>query len=188
MKGTEEMEMNAPIETVDRQESRRQDFEQRVVYKILFHAGILGRIRQFKEERLEQTGSSRLTLEWFRERFPDFPIRLGAALLLDSKSPPWTDVFRRFTRSPFFQAYQQWREDQQIDDRREPAGLVFNLDATTFVLHNFAGTAKPSHKRAIRVIGQPPVTFVIEELSALLGCVGDSWAQENNGRTKGNTK
>ena len=174
------MTANTLIEPSDRQESRRRDFEQKVVYKLLSHAGVLGQIRQFKAEQLAEAGSPQLTLEWFRKRFPGFPIRLGATLLSDSKSPPWTDVFQCFTATAFFRAYQRWREDRQIDDHREHAGLVFNLDSVTFVLHNLAGTAKPSRMRVVRTLGQPPVTFVIEEFNALLGCVGDSWVQENS--------
>ncbi len=188
MNGNEQMEMNAPIKTIDRRESRRQDFEQRVVYKILWRADVLGQVRQFKAETTAQTGSPQLTLEWFRARFPGFPIRLGAALLPDGKSPPWTDVFQRFTATALFQAYQQWRNDQQIDDHGEQVGLVFNLDAVTFVLHNLAATAKPRGMRVVRVLGQPPVTFVIEKLGVLLGSIGDSWAQGSNETVRSGNK
>jgi hypothetical protein len=173
------MEMSVPIETVDREENRRQDFTQKVVYKLLSHGRVLGRVRQFKAEKLAQTGSSQLTLPWFHRRFPGFPVRLGATLVPNSKSPPWPDLFQRFTKTDFFRAYQQWREEQEIDDHRENAGLVFNLDTVTFVLHNLTGTAKPSRMRAVRILGQPPVTFVIEEFSALLGSIGNSWAQDS---------
>ena len=180
MNGNEQMASNEPITTADRQESRRQDFEQRVVYEILWRAGIHGQVRQLKAEKATQTGSPRLTLEWFRTRFPGFPIRLGAALLPDGTSPPWIDVFERFTTTPLFLAYQQWRDDQQVDDHVEQVGLVFNMGAVTFVLHNLVGTEKPRGMRVVRTLGCPPVTFVIEEFRVLLGSIGDSWAQETS--------
>jgi hypothetical protein len=178
MNETEQMEMNADIRTVDRQESRRQDFEQKMVYNVLLSGGVFRQVRQFKAEQLEQTGSSQLTLEWLRQRFPDFPIRLGATLLPDSKSPPWIDIFEKFTTTAFFRAYRQWCKDQKIDDHREHVGLVFNLDATSLVLHNLVDTAKPSRVQVVRTLGKPPVTFVIEELGVLLGRIGDGWAQK----------
>ncbi len=133
--------MSTTIDHEDLQESRRADFEQQVVYKCLRAGGVIGQIRQFKAEQLELSGSPQLNLHWFRERYPAFPLRLGAVLLTEA-APPWLDLFSRFTRTGFFTAYGQWCKREGIDDHKETAGLVSNMDGVTFVLNNYQAAAE----------------------------------------------
>ncbi len=158
---------------------RRQDFEGQVVRKIMRHIGQIGLLGRFKAERQAECGSRQLTLDWFHRKYPTFPVRLGAVLLADSRPPPWPDVFLRLMSSGFFKAYRRWCEEQDIDDHQEHVGLVFNLGPVTFVLHNFDRPAKGHATGIIRVVGKPPVTFVLEEFKSLLDTVGSDWARND---------
>jgi hypothetical protein len=163
----------------DLQESRRADFEQQVVCKCLRAGGVIGRIKEFSAEQLELSGSSQLSLAWFHKRYPAFPLKLGA-VLLDEDTAPWTDLLARFTHTRLFTAYRQWCEREVIDDHKEAAGLVFNMDRVTFVLHNLKAAAERPNRRVIRAIGTPPVTFAFEELEPLLDSIGRVWALDGS--------
>ena len=154
-----------PIDCAD---DRRCDFERHVVVQILKRA---------REPILPTTGES-INLTWFRERYPRFPIRLGAGLLSGREPFPWEDFFKRFTKTPCFLAYQQWRSAENLDDSRERVGVVFNCHCTLVVLHNWNGPRKVETCRLVRAIGTPRVRFAIEPLEWLLAAIGADWAKE----------
>jgi hypothetical protein len=165
-----------PADTqVDLTEFERRDFEQQVVCKVLRSGGAIGRLKSFTQEhqRLHQT--PQLSLAWFRDRYPQFPVRLHAVLFAE-KPPDWIDMFQHFTTTTVFAAYRRWRQAENLDDRRETLGLVFNLDGITFVLHNHQAAMEVPGRRFIRLLGDPPVTFAFEEFETLLRCIGRSWA------------
>jgi hypothetical protein len=167
--------MKTEHDTLD--ESRRADFEEQVVCKILRAGDVIARIRQFKEEQRTLSGSPQLTLAWLRGRFPSFTLRLRA-VLLDDDELILADLFNRFTSTAFFKAYRHWCNSDRIDDHKEAVGLVFNIDGVTFVLHNCQAALKQPVRRVIRSIGSPPVTFAFEELSSLLDSIDNDWTAE----------
>jgi hypothetical protein len=166
--------------TADIRESQRQDFEQQVVYRVLRRAGLIGRLRALKDELESRSGSRRLTLKWLSERYPGFPLRLGAVLLPDGAEVRCGDVFMRFTNTAFFQSYKRWLEEQGLDDRRDHVGVVFNVIGTTFVLNNLPGDQPKGSSRLVRVVGKPPVTLYLEALEGMLCRIGPGWALEQN--------
>ena len=172
--------MNSSASSQDVQAERRRDFEQQVVCYLLRNGGLIGQLSRFKDERAETSGSRRLTLDWFHRRFPQFPVRLGATLLDDSTSPPWQDIFVRFTKCKFFEAYRRWRKDQGLDDHVQRIGLVFNLDRRAFVLHNQVRPVRGLGTRVVRSVGDPPVVLLLEQLGSLLESIGTEWAEAEN--------
>jgi hypothetical protein len=157
-------------------EARQRDFEQQVVYKILRQGGLIGRIGELKKDHELQFGSRKLTLEWLRRRYPDFPLYLGAPPVPEDTSMSWGDLYRRFTATPLFRMYKQWQVDQNLDDRREHLGIVFNSYGMTVAVHNLEGDLVKKHGRIVRPLGNPPVTIVIEEFNVLLHNIGKDWA------------
>ena len=159
-------------------EARQRDFEQQVVCKMLRHGGLIGRIHELKEGHESQFGSRKLTLEWLRRRYPDFPLRLGAPPFPKDASMNWGDLYHRFTATPLFRMYKQWRVDLGLDDRRDHLGVVLNSYGTTIAVHNLPGDLVRGHGRIVRPLGNPPVTIVIEEFNVLLQNMGKDWAGE----------
>ncbi len=168
--------MNPSADDRQLREARRRDFEQQIVTKILYHAGVVYMLRDLKTDCSEVTGSPQLTLDWFHDRFPDFPVRLGA-VAIPKLEIEWTDVFQRFTATRFFQAYRDWRSGRGHDDRREHVGIVFNTTGLTFVLHNHPSHPTGRTCRVVRSLGDPPVRFVLELFESMLEsvCEDCSW-------------
>lgn len=162
-----------------RAEERRRDFERQVVIQILTHTGMLYLLSEWKAALVQQRRDDRLTLAYFYERYPQFPIRLGAVLLPDRSHVEWTDFFNRFTRTAYFRAYQRWREEHNLNDVRDPLGIVFNSPHVTTVLHTWNGRRAPGTTRLVRTLGRPSVTFTLETLASMLRAIGPDWANNN---------
>jgi hypothetical protein len=156
--------------------ARQRDFEQQVVCKILRHGGVIGQIHELNKDHEAQYGSRKLTLEWLRRRYPDFPLRLGAPPVPKDTAMGWDDLYHRFTATPLFRMYKQWQLDQNLDDRREKVGIVLNSYGMTVAVHNLEGDLVEGHSRIVRPLGDPPVTIVIEEFNVLLQNIGKNWA------------
>ena len=166
--------MSSEMSESELAEFRRRDFEQQVVCKILRAGGVLHRLREFRDEQYEVSGCRQLSLKWFGEQFPRFPLRLGATLL--AEAPLWPELFLHFTTLPFFKAYCEWRDAEGLNDRGPPLGLVFNLEAVTLVLHTYSDAPSRPNRRLTRLIGRPPVEFQLEPLEFLLQGIGKDWA------------
>jgi hypothetical protein len=156
--------------------ARQEDFEQQVVCKILRHGGLIGQIRELKKDHQSHFGSRKLTLAWLRKRYPDFPLRLGAPPPPKDTSLSWGDLYYRLTATPLFRMYKQWQLAQSLDDRREPLGIVFNSYEMTVAVHNLPGDQTERHGRIVRLLGNPPVTIVIESFDVMLQRIGKDWA------------
>ena len=85
--------------------ARQRDFEQQVVCKILRHASLIGQIRELKKEHASQFGSGKLTLEWLRQRYPGFPLYLGAPPVPKDILMNWGDLYYRFMAMSLFRMY-----------------------------------------------------------------------------------
>ena len=154
----------------------QRDFEQQVVCKILRHGGMIGQIHELKRDHESQFGSRKLTLEWLRRRYPHFPLRLGAPLFPKDTAMGWGDLYYRFTATPVFWTYKQWQLDQNLDDRRDHLGIVFNTSGMTVAMHNLEGPMVSRHGRLVRLLGNPAATIFIEEFNVLLQYIGKDWA------------
>jgi hypothetical protein len=157
-------------------DDRDRDFERHVVMRVIKHAaGTLPAVDPRRARLVVPTGSEPVTLTWFRETYPRFPIRLGAVLLPSREPLPWEDFFRRFTKTAYFVAYQRWCAAETLDDRRDRVGIAFNCQGMAVVLHNWDGPRKVDTCRLVHAIGRPPVTLVVEPLERLLTAIGFNW-------------
>ena len=157
-------------------EERRRDFERQVVITILNRTGKLYQLAEWKTALAAQGLDVRLTLAYFFERYPGFPIHLGAVVLPDHNPIEWTDFFNRFTLTPYFLAYQRWREEHDLDDTRVPLGIVFTTPHVAMVLHTWTGRRRRDTPHLVRTLGRPAVTFTLETLASMLRAIGPDWA------------
>ena len=167
----------------DTEELERMDFEHQVVCKILRSGGVIGNIRKYVEEHQRLHIFPTLTLDWLRAKFPEFPVEL-VAVLFTERLPDWPQMFKCFTTTKLFRAYQRACEHAAVNDRHQTLGLVFNMDGITFVLHNFEPAISLPGRRIVRQLGNPPVTFAFEEFATLLACIDKVWASDPAGGTE----
>lgn len=170
-----------------REEDRQACFEERVVKQILRTIGV--EISTAKAEALRRYGSSALTIMWFAEEYPMFPVKLDAEKL------PWVfgievhQLFgRKSDRNPWLRAFTRAAARYSWDDfRREPCGLVFHAPkaegAGSMIFRNHLGKDDPAEQichepRIIGRFGKPPMFWVIQSLSSFLEELGTDWYDE----------
>jgi len=155
-----------------RQDSRTvAAVEEKVVKSILKKFGFLSNLTKLKDECRSVTGSPDISLVWFQQAYPSFPVWLGAG------SVPWVrdllgELRERFTKTDLFRAWEGVSENKPDTDDR-PVGLVFVWPSFgECILHNdWRGGAGFDRVPGVRVIttlkslGDP---FVIEPFSQYL--------------------
>jgi hypothetical protein len=173
-------------------ETQRQDtFEDAVVAQLLRTGGLGAQIGRLRQESSEVQRGAKLTLPWFNQRFPRFPVRLGARKLANIHKVQLGELFGPgFMKTPMMRAYVDLQVDMDASDADERIGLVFAWPhiptAGTMVLHNYpievAEVPDPSlryerNTRIVRPYGNPPVVYVIDPLKEFLFSIGTDWAE-----------
>ncbi len=81
------------------------------------------------------TGVDNLTFAMFSEEFSDFPVSMGARDIPYLHQLTFTDLWKRFTKTNIFVAYQNLQDELEHTDR--PCALFFNWPQVGgLVLHN----------------------------------------------------
>lgn len=168
---------------------RQQSYEETIIKRILRDAGAApSNWGILVNECKARTGLTYLNFEWFRDRYPRFPIQLLPQKVAKAHRTSLVDLFKRFTHTRVFEAFQELVLAHGVDLQRNNAGLVFELgELGACVMHNYPRldhlgvdeTAKGDHgTRIVRPVGFPVITYVVEQLPSLLIGIGKEWAQD----------
>lgn len=169
--------------------NRQEHYEETIIKRILRGAGQApSNWGVFVNECRERTGLDHLNFEWFRDRYPRFPLRLLPQKIAKAHRTTLIDVFKRFTTTRVFEVYQELAQFHGVNLKEHYAGLVFEMgELGACVLHNYPRldhlgtdeTARGDHgTRIVRPVGFPVVVYVVEQLPSLLDGIGKEWAQE----------
>lgn len=106
-----------------------------VVFRfVLSHSTKPPTYQYFLQEYVRFCGARRedakIPLGWFCGECQDFPYYLGASKPAGVHTITVTDLFKRFTKQPFIEAYEELRQTQPPDDTR-PCVLVFDWPGWT---------------------------------------------------------
>jgi hypothetical protein len=108
-------------------------YEAGIVKKILGRAGLAASEARLRQRCRDVTGCPDLTLAWFKQEYPDFPVNLVARKL------PWVHTmdlpmfFLSFTKTKLWSAWQEAMEHEG----EESVGLVFPFPKVgDLILHN----------------------------------------------------
>lgn len=172
-----------------REEVRQATFEESAVKRLLAVAGVKYNLTASRGEAASIGSDHALSFPWFHDRYPRFPVRMGASKLAYMHWIEVPDLFGRgFTKTKFFREYLLFLQQAGLDDTRERVGLVFNWpDIGMMVLHNYPveqqNTPDPDLRtergtRIVRPFGNPLVIYVIETVTDFLANIGNDWATE----------
>lgn len=168
---------------------RQQHYEETIIKRILRDAGAAPSNWGIAvNECKERTGLTYLNFEWFRERYPRFPVHLLPQKVPKAHRTSLIDLFKRFTATRVFTAFQELVLFHGEDVTKNNVGIVFELgELGACVLHNFPrfdhlssdDTSRGDHgTRIVRPVGLPVVVYVVEQLPSLLDGIGKEWAQD----------
>jgi len=168
---------------------RRGAFEERVVRRILKDSGLVVNFAEAKRGLVDRGEADTLTLSWFNEHYPEFPMTLVAQKIPYTHRATLADLYgrKRFQALPWWKEYQEQAAQTGVDIVTDKLALVFNLphaqDAFLMVLHNqpsvsvsiAAEQREDPYPRTIFPIGKTGVTAVLESFPGFMMTVGDSW-------------
>lgn len=168
---------------------RQEGFEEAIVKRLLRSGGVELRVGQAKQQSWEDFQTRSLTFDWFRQRYPQFPVNMGSSKLPFTSGTHigWTDLFGSgFMKLPWVAEYIKLCHTMSWNVHTERVALCFNAPKLgTTVLHNQPiqahNVVDPERRtepetRILRPIGNPRVTYVIETISSFLDTVGTDWA------------
>jgi hypothetical protein len=153
--------------------------EEKVVKDILKAANASGLFKSILAECKEETGLNTVTLGWFINRYPGFPVWLGI------RKVEWQrDVFgallKRFTLTPCFKAWEEINDSKPEGDDRS-SGCVFTWPSFgVCCIHQYS----PSYLEntdgfwITRKLPSFEERFIIEPLSQLLKTI--NWTMPGN--------
>lgn len=172
-------------------------WEERVFKDVLEAGNRMHAINEIREINRELTGYADLRRQAFYKRFPKFPLNIcpGAQRWVAIPSPQ--DLCNRFTKTPLYRAYDDCLWAHNVAPNEHPVVFVFEVHGIgRIAMHNNTGlTLFPWHSGGVnnalfhsprevtrgiylvRTIGNPPVTFVIEQFKTLLALV-KTWGDE----------
>jgi hypothetical protein len=181
-----------PEELARLRETQRNAFEERIIKKILGDANVDYHLATARHEASLMNGGDRLlTFDWFQEKYPMYPVRLGAAKIPRTHEITCGHLFGHgFTKLPFYKEFINFLDQADIDMNSERAALVFNwtgikAGGSAMVIHNYPTSSHIRQEdpdlrlergtRIVRPFGYPPVVYVIESLNDFLLSVGKDW-------------
>jgi hypothetical protein len=150
--------------------------EELIVLRILRSLSNARLAVRYRDELRKQSASGRLTLSLLYQRFPHFPMKLGAVVVNEEPPPKPVDLVKRFTRTPYFRAYAKWIAENDIDESTRDSGVVICTNGSTLVLHNRRDIFRIRGAQMLRQVGHPPITLVLESFDSLLVSIGTDWA------------
>lgn len=147
-----------------------------------------GHIKELKEICKAQTSQSRVTLSWFSEEFPGFPVKMFY------KNVPWVrdmwdGLYSKFKKTDL---YSSWKEEEDkfkgVHSDGRPSVLVFNWPKwKTCCMHNceserFGGSwysvvSNDKSRESLKIVRSLATgeTFVIEPFDQFLESI--SWSK-----------
>ena len=178
---------NADGDRARREEMRQATFEETAVKRLLAVANVKFHLVTARQEAARITKEHALSFAWFHDAWPRFPVRMGACKLPSMHAIAVSDLFGSgFTKTKFFREYITFLQQENVDDTKDRAGLVFNWpDIGLMVLHNYPveqqNTADPDARtergtRIVRPFGNPLVIYVIETAADFMANIGNDWA------------
>jgi hypothetical protein len=161
----------------------KQSMEDGMVKKVMQKTGLIYNLENLRQRCHEATGRRDLNFEWFHDEYPSFPVRLTAKKAYWLRDMLVEDIYKSFTRTTAFRAYESACEELDVDPRSEAFGVIFRWPGiATMVLHNYMideelidmGT---SWTRITRTIGNvsPRVTYAYDKLDFLLHAISKEW-------------
>ena len=189
MKAAEFFQRNA--EGVDKWIANKEfSYEASVVKVLLKHFNLLWKQSDLEQACQDSTGERRLTLAWFRNAYPSFPIALKAKDIQGVSEMALHEahgVIRKgdvlvdkFFTSKIFKAYEDLLEDFYLD--ADLIGLIFRCRGVShYILHN---QSRPSIdlpgtrlcKSRFQEKGSAPIeTYTIEPLQQYLVELSGRW-------------
>ena len=97
--------------------------EEKIIKQILKSAGSPGVFRHLLEQCKEDTGQNNITLSWFIDRYPSFPIWLGVRKV-EFQRDVFGGLLKKFTLTPCFKAWEEVNDSKPEDDERI-TGCIF---------------------------------------------------------------
>jgi hypothetical protein len=174
---------------------QQANFEATIVKKLLRAAKIELNVKAAVRESWEGFQATNISLAWFNQNWPRFPVQLGTHKLrfTSGSNIGWTDLFgSHFMKLPWMEAYMKLVSQMNWDVHTSRIGLCFNVPhapgAAIMVLHNQPIQAdnanlvvdperrEETETRIIRPFGNPRVTYVLESLTSFMTTVGTDWA------------
>jgi len=172
--------------------ARYENFEESCIKKILQKAGVPNNLRLWKAEQFEAHSHRKLDMDWFDERWPNFPMQLVIGHYQYPGKLPYASLLGgKLSKLRVFQDYLQMVEDHAVSLAHVRFGMMFKCQrartATLQVLHNqptqstvmdFDGTpdkAEGTHCRRF-MFWYRGVHYVIEGIDSFMSTVGKDWA------------
>lgn len=134
----------------------KQDaYEDKIIKFILSRFGLDKQISYYKQTLKQETNSNNLTCDWFRTKFPDFPLKLGAASTVFAHQIAVSDIFKKLTNTTFFDRYSKHIEHVLSEDGEVgTVGLVFPWPkAGNMIIHNSDSIIPANSVRLSRQVG-----------------------------------
>lgn len=119
---------------------KEENYEERIATMLLRRFDLNHKMQDLRKQCEERTGDDRLSLTWFYENYPTFPVLLAARRLAGIHQLSVDELFRCFTKTKIFRSYLEWFEEQ------EPGfsgcvGVAFNWPGLgTMVMHDYASS------------------------------------------------
>jgi hypothetical protein len=174
---------------------RFEQFQESCIKKLLHKAGVPNNLRLWKQEQFEARGHRKLTMDWFEERWPGFPMQLLIAQYQYPGKLTYASLLGgRLSKLRVFQDYLTLVEDHNISVKTDRCGMLFKCQrartATLQVLHNqptqsnvvdFDGTpekAEGTHCRRF-MFWYRGINYVIEGIDSFMSTVGKEWATDD---------
>lgn len=169
-----------------RKDDQQLRFQEKVVAKILRHAGIAHSPAVAKRHAKQHYGDDTLGFQWLAAEYAQFPARLATAKVSYSMNTLFLEVMGSgFTKMPCWKVFHNVAAEEGWDLQNEHCGLVWNWPhadkSHLMVLHNHAGQSLSAvqqealETRIIRPHGNPRVVYVLESLNSFLNAVGTEW-------------
>lgn len=111
-------------------------YEEKIVKKILTHAGLSSYAPTLANLNKEKTGNYRITFDWFFDQFPTFPTWCAANKFPYVQNISVVELFDKFLSSKIFCF---WEELYQLNSFEKPTALIFDwpgMHRTQMVLHD----------------------------------------------------
>lgn len=154
------------MQALNSAEMRQQRFEETAVRRLLARYGLSALASTLKKRCREVTGQNKLLFLQFAIEHPTFPVLLHFKKIPYMHKVTQVDMFRRFSTTALFKAYEEVYEQHDED---KPVGLVFDWPTPEtaekvqglglMVIHNLMLPQDCEHTRfSRRFMTNPPQT------------------------------
>lgn len=176
------LEMKHLLESKFEPKQLQQDYENRVVSHILKRCGAKPLIKPLQRQHYERFGTYIASMEFFRERFEDFPLHLIADSMQGIKlhrerSASFARTIIAFEETPFAKCYRRYAKNYSGEN---PLAVVFPRDLVQLglVIHAGLPTVKERTGTQIRFRTARGEELYVESFANVLSAIydnGDGW-------------